>query len=51
MMDDQRQWYFEIYLPLVKRALAGEHTDPWLLTGGMLQANEDQTWDERNGDK
>jgi hypothetical protein len=48
--EDQRQWYFDIYLPLVKRAMAGERIDPWLLAGGQRQANEDQTWDQRNGD-
>jgi hypothetical protein len=49
-LEDQQQWYCDIYLPLVRRALAGERIDPWLLAGGQRQANEDQLWDQRNGD-
>jgi hypothetical protein len=47
--EDQQEWYLRIYLPLVRRALAGERIDPWLLAGGTQEANEDETWDQRNG--
>jgi hypothetical protein len=47
--DDQREWWNSTYLPPVRRALQGERIDPWLLAGGTQEANEDETWDQRNG--
>ena len=48
--DDQVQWYRDVYLPLVKRALAGEYIHPSLLAGGRQQANDDETWDQHHAD-
>jgi hypothetical protein len=50
MMDDQQQWYRDVYLPLVKRMWAGERIESWLPNGGMRQANEDETWDQHHAD-
>lgn len=44
----QKEWYEQVYLPNVRKALRGEHVDRALLEGGTQQANDDQNWDSRS---
>jgi hypothetical protein len=45
--NDQRDWWENVYLPLVRKALRGEHVHPWLLAGGMLEESDDHKWDKQ----
>ena len=49
--NDQVEWFNNVYLRNVRKALADEHVDPALLEGGTREYERDIQMDEKDGDQ